>query len=135
MQLDKKQLRRLTLGIIILVSMGCSSRPSESDANAMLDSYWKQQMRGYEDVEVQVVNFRKTNGLAEIKDGAKYYTMDYQAEVIFPKGNRHLGGDDYKPGEGFLEKGNLRFVKTEEGWRLVDKERSSSERRIPAKSQ
>ena len=59
-----------------------------------------------------------------MENGAKYYTMEYQAEVVFPKGYHGyaLYGATLtcKAAQGFKENGRLRFVRTENGWKLVD---------------
>jgi len=103
-----------------MIVTGCSQKPSESDGREFLESYVRKQLDGYQDtIDVKVVNFKKTDGLSEIEDGAKHYTMEYQADVIFPRGNSHWGSG-YKAGEGYRERGRLQFVKFEEGWRLVD---------------
>ncbi len=74
--------------------------------------------------EVQVLSLNKIDGLAEVKDGAKYYTMDYQAEIVFPQGGSYwVSPQPYKAGKGYTEYGRLRFVKTENGWRLLEQQR------------
>lgn len=113
MQKCRGKLRPLFLSVVALASIACSPRPSESDARQMLESYLG---KSYKEGVVRVVRLRKTDGLAEVENGGNYYTMDYEAEIVFPRG--FMQGD-YKAGEGYTRKGTLRFVRTEKGWRLV----------------
>lgn len=113
----KEKLRLFLLSIIALVGLACSQQPSESNARQLLESYLKRQVAPS---EVQVVSLHKTDGLAETENGAKYYTMDYQADVVFPKGHSEM--TTYKAGEGYKEDGRLRFVRTENGWRLLERQ-------------
>jgi hypothetical protein len=110
------------LSAIALAVIACSQRPSESDARQMLEAYYRKRFGS--GAEVQVANLKKTDGLAEVEKGAKYYTMEYQGEVVFPKGYNgytlYGGSLTCKAAQGYKENGRLRFVRTENGWKLVD---------------
>lgn len=124
MRVGSGKLAPLILSIMALAVAACSPKPSESEAHQVLESRLKESYTrtsmGSGEVDVRVVKFSKTDGLAKVKDGAKYYTMEYQAEIVFPKGYKSgFSTSDYKAGEGYTTNGRLEFVRTENGWRLV----------------
>lgn len=113
----KRSLRILLLLVIVLLTgMSCAQRPTEPDARQALEEHRKAQFG----TEVQVVSLHKTDGLAEEEDGAKYYTMEYEAEIVYPKGYEFFSLFHYKAGTHYKEDGRIKFLKTEKGWRPVD---------------
>jgi len=116
-----RKFRLLVLSVIALVGLACSQKPSESDAREKLEAYYVEKLGPA--AGVQIVNFKKTDGLSEVENGAQYYTMDYQAEAVVNNGVEY----QFKAGEGFKQEGKLRFVRSEKGWRLVDQRTVSYE--------
>src|SRR4051794_34184842 len=73
LQANGRKFRLVFLCVMVLASLACSQKPSESDARQMLESYLRERL---DSDTVQVVSLHKTDGLAEVDKGAKYYTMD-----------------------------------------------------------
>lgn len=101
-------MRYLILTVIALAGLSCSRSPGESDARKMLES----NLRDRYGSDVQILNLQKTDGLAEEENGARYYKWWYQVEFDHTQGLQDK--------QHYKQAGFLRFVKTEQGWRLVE---------------
>jgi len=127
-----KKHRRMILafGLLILLS-GCGMfKPSEADARSEFEKKWKKQM---EDGTVKITKFQKTDGQSAEIAGVEIYTLDYEAEIEFPKGlnpqckdtskfsweclSPQMMGEIRDIGEKQQFKDKIVFEKTEKGWR------------------
>jgi hypothetical protein len=130
---------------VALALVGCSDKPSESDARQKLQNQVQQQSNGL----IKLVSFQKTDGAMHEMMGMKAYEMSYAAEVEFVddcfwSGGNNLSGwegsfyaergqaapsgglQDFfnlsqgrkaaKRGEHFTFTGRMNFEKTERGW-------------------
>lgn len=120
---------RCVLVLPALVVIGCSGGvPSESDAGDVFASRYRDKI---DQGLVQVDSFSKVNGQQGEMFGVKFYKVEYQATISWPKGlntqclgnNRDFKGWDCWMAEtrdvGQVENlsGELGFEKTENGWK------------------
>ena len=126
----------LLVSILAMTMWGCSDSyiPSEAAARAVFESKWA---RGLKNGTVEIRSFKKTNGRPEEFAGRKLYVVEYEAELVFPKG--HLtdclrnpppmncipalsmpgATPPKKPGESEIKKGEIALQKTEKGWQAL----------------
>jgi hypothetical protein len=116
--------------------MVSSGTPSEADAK----QFFTEKLGTIKEGLAKIDSFKKTNGVKHVKDGAEEYTLDYEMELVYPKGwNAQCVDTSHFHMEclqaqinqatravGAREKmvGKLIFEKTEKGWRVVDHHRA-----------
>ena len=110
MQIGKAKF--VLLNLIALIGLGCTPKVSESEARKLVEGYRRSE-------NMQIVSLHKTDGLAEVENGANYYTMEYKLEVVYPKGYESPG-TSFKAGEVYKETGRIHCVRTENGWKVLD---------------
>jgi hypothetical protein len=104
--------------------LSCSDTPSNADARAVFEKQWQKEI---DNGVVKVTKFEKLDGVAGELMGVKLYTMKYEAEITWPKGNdigcgQGPNSNPYYPCKvrdvGQKEKfnGRIEFQKTERGW-------------------
>ena len=120
----------LFFAVAAFFSVGCSSAPSESDAQAVLESEGK----GL----IKLVSFSKTNAILSEVQGVKVYTLEYEATIEFLEDCWWRGPrmgfswlskreprmislyNRARAGQRELITGEMEFKKTEKGWRGED---------------
>ena len=128
----------VVLGLCAVLIAGCGSGvPSPDMGRTVLEEFIKTDwQRGSHIGDLKIVSFKKTNGLSSVKDGVKYYHMNFEAEIEFLKNLRmyHLTDgriwvDGYMtvaPAPAMIREfpefshsqleGVITFVLTERGW-------------------
>ncbi len=128
----------LVLTVTATVFSGCSSVPSSSDAQRILENQIIMQSKGV----IKLIGFTQTNAQKGDVMGTKIYSLEYQAEIEFtadcywggPFGGfevmtgepslfnafRYQGKKRAKQGQRKAISGELVFEKTEKGWRGQD---------------
>jgi hypothetical protein len=111
----------LCVGILL---MSCDNGPTVTDARAVFEKMWQKEISSG---QVKVTRFDKVDGVAGELLGVPVYSMQYAAEITWPKGN------DIGCGQGPLANpmypcktraigqkeefnGTIGFQKTENGW-------------------
>lgn len=69
----------LLISISLLPMLGCSSGPSSSAAEALLQERINNQSKG----RIKLISFSKTNGQEATPMGVPSYKFDYEAEIEF----------------------------------------------------
>lgn len=107
----------------------CSANPSERDARKV---YEYRNSHDLKKGEIEIVSFKKVNGKSMDVYGQKFYTLEYEVVIKYPKGINPqcaTGNTAYTPcgllkvrAPGQLEKltGEVDFEKTERGWKGDD---------------
>ena len=121
------------------LTTACSLRdiPSESKARADFETTLanKKTWRGKGLGKLRIVYFRKSDGLASLKDGVKRYQLMYEAQLEYPDGNHAYCVDGSYSERGMESlnclftdsnaqavgakqdlRGSVSFVKSERGW-------------------
>ena len=128
----------------ILVSAGCSSRPSDDNGKQAIQERINKESQG----RIRLNEFRKTNGVAGELAGMKVYKMEFEARIEFTSvckwltggplitsigfattpaivGGNSLGqfledtvnaGQIVAQGQEVIISGEIHFVKKENGW-------------------
>lgn len=137
-ELYKSVMAILFFAVAAFFSGGCSSTPSESDAQRELESKIAKESGGL----IKLVSFTKTNAILSEVQGVKVYTLEYEATIEFLEDRSWLHRTyGVVPGIGFFrviqhkphgrerEKksvkagqresitGEIKFEKMEKGWR------------------
>jgi hypothetical protein len=120
---------RFIPGLLALVVVSCSGGvPSESDARDVFASQYQEKI---DQGLVQVDSFSKVNAQQGEMFGVKFYKVEYQATISWPKGlNTQCLGNDrtFKGWDCWMAKtrnvgqaenltGEIGFEKTENGWK------------------
>jgi hypothetical protein len=115
--------------LLALIVVGCSGGvPSESDARDVFASKYQ---KNIDQGLVKIESFSKVNAQQGEMFGVKFYTVEYQASISWPKGlnTQCLGNNDNfkgwscwmvdtrNVGQVETSTGELRFEKTEKGWK------------------
>lgn len=112
-------------------SAGQADTPSESAARAFYES---ENSKPISAGVLKIESFKKTNATRRTEEGVQMYSLEYQAELFFPKGNLPQCVDDthfdiqcfhaqnggatfLKVGARIVDKGKVVFEKAENGWR------------------
>lgn len=127
----------LSITLLLVLLVGCSSTPSASDGEKILVDTIQKQSNGL----IKLSSFKKTNGQSGEMMGVKLYSMEYDAEIEFQEdcywggflggfeairpnpgalgevANRMGGRRPAKKGQHEKIKGKIQFEKTEKGWR------------------
>ncbi len=128
----------LFLAITATAFSGCSSAPSSSDAQIILENQITKQSKGV----IKLIGFTQTNAQKGDVMGTKIYSLEYLAEVEFtadcywggPFGGFEVMTGEPDPFNFFMYQGKKRakqgqrktisrelvFEKTEKGWRGQD---------------
>lgn len=118
----------LVLSTLLSFQIACSSAPSQSDARDVLMSKYQDEI---ENGLVILESFSKVNSQQGEMFGVKFYVVEYEAQIRWPKGlNTECLGDNSQfkgwdcwmkearaPGKIEKLQGNLTFEKTERGWK------------------
>lgn len=120
----RTQLRIIAfIGMTILFT-SCSDGPSNAEARAIFEKQWQNEI---DEGVVKVSRFDKVDGVAGELMGVKLYSLKYDAEITWPKGN-DIGcgqGPNANPyylcrsreiGQKEKFSGTIQFQKTEKGW-------------------
>lgn len=129
------------IGIILLsifLIVGCSSKPSESDAKQAFEQEIQENSNGL----IKLISFKKTNGIekqrSKLEGGGAFYTMEWIATIestcdcywwlwdfrIQTDPDSGMRGVTYHhKGERVDVIGATDFEKTENGWRSIEMHR------------
>lgn len=119
--------------VLLAVSLSaCSSKPSASDAEKLLQNHLDDMHKDRPGAP-KIVSFKKTNGQEQNVYGQEIYTMYFEAEIEYTADGGYPFGLDFfnstdwgnlrgpiKKGHRVKGKGVLSFSKTEKGWRGGD---------------
>lgn len=122
--MKRKRLGCLGFFLLTLVSSACAgSPPSESDARAIFERSRKQSI---DDGSLEIGKFRKTNSQLANLGGVELYTLWYEVELVYPKGQDLWcrNGENVmciyysfrEIGQRELVRGSITFEKREKGW-------------------
>ncbi|MDI6729420.1 MAG: hypothetical protein QMD44_10915 [Thermodesulfovibrionales bacterium] len=105
--------------LIILMLIGCASKPSEADARK---AYEDKNAKLFKEGVIRINSFKKVNAIEGELFGVKFYKIEYDAEVEFLKdyiiGDAVFGGVRVEKGRITKLKGKyITFIKTEKGWK------------------
>lgn len=99
---------RVAAVAMLLVLAACSSgTPSTSDARDFFEQRLHVEVNG----KARVLDLKKTDGLKSVKDGIETYAMDFVA-------NTNMPGSIW--GEKDTYRGQIIFIRTENGWRPTE---------------
>ena len=129
MKINQRRIAIVLSIAIFLINCGLST-PSESDARAIFEKKYEQEIK---DGLVKVTKFKKVDGQSGELAGVKFYTFQYEAEIEYPKG---LHPECENPGPGIsacgfwikfkavgakeTSTGKIQFEKTENGWKPIN---------------
>lgn len=133
-KLYKSVMAILFFAVAAFLSGGCSSTPSESDAQRELESRIVKESKGL----IKLVNFTKTNAQFSEKKGVQIYTLEYEATIEFLEDCWWLigkkwseyqvtqrepepayAGNHVRAGQRVPIFGKVKFEKMERGWRKI----------------
>lgn len=116
-----KNMKNLTIILMLLVCASCSlvnGLPSESDAR---DFYYKSTQTAVDAGQFKINSFKKTNG--EESADKRTYTLYYEAEIEILKDFKMTAmfqSVEYKAGDKKIIKGQYRYRKTDNGWKMLN---------------
>ena len=120
--------------LIVLFKSVWIDYPTESEARIVFERQHREQINGG---FVEIVSFKKTNGQSSEMNGVKFYTIEYEADIKYPKGiNSNCsrteftgwdcwfaaigGGQIRQKGEVEKRRDKITFERTEKGWKGPD---------------
>lgn len=127
MHIERREIFAFIILVIFIVNCG-SSTPSESEARAIFEKQYENDIKNG---IVKITKFKKVNGQSGEMMGVKFYSLKYEAEIEYPKGEHPECENPvgFQPSCGFYyhfkkigEKdevnGQFNFEKTENGWQV-----------------
>lgn len=127
--------------LVVLFKNTVTNYPTEAVAKKVFENQYRDQINGG---FAEIVSFKRTNGQASEMYGVKLYTIEYEADIKYPKGvNSNCsrteftgwdcwfaaigGGQIRQKGEIEKRRGKLIFERTEKGWKGPDGQLISNE--------
>jgi len=120
--------------VFVVYKSAFETYPSEAHARRFFDKQNREQINGG---VIEVLRFKKINGQSSEINGIRLYTIEYEAEVKYPKGiNSNCGGPGFagwdcwfatlgggqvkQKGEVEKVRDKITFERTEKGWKGPD---------------
>jgi len=116
----------LCVVIFLLFNRALTNYPTESAARTVFENQRREKINsGF----IEILGFKKVDGQRRELHGVTFYTVEYQAEIKYPKGSKctvqeylfgNVGCAEMQPGEIGNLRGEITFERTENGWKGPD---------------